>query len=250
MDNPRLEARSEVFMDDEGLKITKRCFFLAIGDDDHSGNAMTLVLSYNAFDEPTTKKIIVVKAKLSNLIIEMCPEVLKSITQLVPEFKAMFRFKDLFPNKVGMDRRIELFAPMHLVAELTMPKIRTASEEAIWNKINEFRAIRSKNKTEEEKKRLETYKDRVMIRKLKALDSKLKNIDFDIYIEVQKVGTNITGNQNFHEIRNQRLFEVGILKQEIRIKKEGRSLLINMGGLTLNTFFAFSEIYRFVKTYA
>jgi len=131
-----------------------------------------------------------------------------------------------------------------------MPKIRTASEAAIWNKINEFRAIRSRNKTEEEKKRLETYKDRVMIRKLKALDSKLKNIDFDIYIEVQKVGTNITGNQNFYEIRNQRLLEVGILKQEIRIKKEGRSLLINMGGMTLNTFFAFSEIYRFVKTYA
>ena len=34
MDNPRLAARSETFNDDDGLKITKRCFFLAIGDDD------------------------------------------------------------------------------------------------------------------------------------------------------------------------------------------------------------------------
>lgn len=52
MDNPRLEARSEVFYDDDGVKITKRCFLLAIGDDDHQGNALTIVLSFNVFDEP------------------------------------------------------------------------------------------------------------------------------------------------------------------------------------------------------
>ena len=34
MDNPRLAARSENFEDDEGVKIVKRCYFLAIGDDD------------------------------------------------------------------------------------------------------------------------------------------------------------------------------------------------------------------------
>lgn len=43
--------------------------------------------------------------------------------------------------------------------------------------------------------------------------------------------------------------EVGLLNQVIRIKKVGRSLLLNLGGITVNTFFAFVEIYRFVKTY-
>ena len=52
MDHPRLAARSETFTDDEGTRITKRCYFLAIGDDDHQGNAFSLVLSFNAFDEP------------------------------------------------------------------------------------------------------------------------------------------------------------------------------------------------------
>jgi len=29
---------------------------------------------------------------------------------------------------------------------------------------------------------------------LKGLDLKLKNVDFDIFIEIQKIGANITGN--------------------------------------------------------
>jgi len=88
-----------------------------------------------------------------------------------------------------------------------------------------------------------------MIKKLKGIDLKLKDIDFEIYVEVQKVGVNVTGNQNFYEISNQRIMEIGLVNQIIRIKKEGRSLLLNMGGITVNTFFAFAEIYRFIKTY-
>jgi len=43
--------------------------------------------------------------------------------------------------------------------------------------------------------------------------------------------------------------EVGVLNQVVRIKKDSQCLMLNMGGLTLNTYFAFVEIYRFVKTY-
>lgn len=80
MDNPRLASRSETFYDDEGLKIIKRCFVLAIGDDDITGNAFQVVLSMNIFDEPDAQKNIEVRAKMSNLIIETCPEILKSFT--------------------------------------------------------------------------------------------------------------------------------------------------------------------------
>ena len=88
-----------------------------------------------------------------------------------------------------------------------------------------------------------------MIKKLKGIDLKLKDIDFDIFIEIQKVGANVTGNMNFYELSNQRLLELGVLNQQIRIRKEGRTLLMNIGGITVSTFFAFVEIYRFVKTY-
>jgi len=116
------------------------------------------------------------------------------MTQLVPEFKAMFRFTDLFPNKKEVPRRIELLAPLHLLAELTMSKVLQASDRAIANEIEILRLRRSFSKTEEEKKRLETYRDRHMIKKLKQLDIALKEIDFDIFIEIQKVGANVTGN--------------------------------------------------------
>ena len=54
MDNPRLAARSEIFTDDDDVKISKRCYFLAIGDDDLQGNAFSLVFSFNIFDEPSS----------------------------------------------------------------------------------------------------------------------------------------------------------------------------------------------------
>ena len=109
--------RSEIFQDDDGIKIVKRCYLLAIGDDDLTGNAFSVVISINAFDEPDQQQKLEIKAKLANVIIEWCPEVLKSITQLIPEFKAMFRFKDLAPNKKGVARQIELFASWHFLRE-------------------------------------------------------------------------------------------------------------------------------------
>lgn len=106
----------------------------------------------------------------------------------------MFRFKDLRPNKSNSARRIELFAPLHLISERVLVRARQASDEAILNEVNKRRAIRQKSKSKEEIKRLETYNDRVMIKKLKGVDAALKNIDFDINIEVNKIGANVTGN--------------------------------------------------------
>jgi len=197
MDNPRLASRSDTFFDDNNVKIVKRCFFLAIGDDDHQGNAFSLVMSFNIFDEPGVLKKCEVKAKLANVIVELCPEVLKSITQLIPEFKALFRFKDLYPNKACIERRIELMAPLHWIAELTMGRLRQASDAAILNQMLHWSLLRQQSKTLEEKKKLETYKDRLTIKKLKALDLAVKGLDFDVYIEIQKVGANVTGNPNF-----------------------------------------------------
>ena len=117
MDNVRLAMRSEIFHDDEGVKIIKRCYLLAIGEDDMTSNAISVVLSMNIFDEPSEQKRLEVRVKMANLIVETCPEVLKSVTQLIPEFKAMFRFKDLYPNKKNCARRIELYTPIFMIFE-------------------------------------------------------------------------------------------------------------------------------------
>lgn len=96
----------------------------------------------------------------------------------------MFRFKDLFPNKSFIARRIELMAPLHLISIHVMPLTLKASEKALWNEINKLQQVRTASKTKEQLKRLETYRDRVTLKKLKGLDQTLKDVDFDIYIEV------------------------------------------------------------------
>ena len=139
MDNPRLASRSEIFEDDEGVKIIKRCYFLAIGDDDLTGNAISVVLSFNVFDEPSVIKRAEVRVKLTNVIVETCPDVLKSITQLIPEFKAMFRFKDLAPNKKNTARKIELYAPLHIIMEKCLSHtVNVASEAAIHAEVTKW----------------------------------------------------------------------------------------------------------------
>lgn len=65
-----------------------------------------------------------------------------------------------------------------------MPSFVKVDDKAVKKYIDQLKTARSENKTDEEKKRLETYKDRLMIKKMKGLDMALKDIDFDVYIEV------------------------------------------------------------------
>lgn len=65
-----------------------------------------------------------------------------------------------------------------------MSKLMTATDEAVHNYVKKLKEVRSKSKSEEQMKKLETYNDRVMIKKLKGIDSALKDINFDIYMEV------------------------------------------------------------------
>lgn len=52
MDNPKLAALSDKFMDDKGCEIDRRCFCLVTGDsEDPKSNAFALSASVNVFDD-------------------------------------------------------------------------------------------------------------------------------------------------------------------------------------------------------
>ena len=72
-----------------------------------------------------------VRTKLTNVIIELCPEILKSATQLVPEFKAAFRFKDLYKNKSNNARMIELMTPLYFFRERHFITAKDVDEELV-----------------------------------------------------------------------------------------------------------------------
>lgn len=211
MDNPRLAVRSEEFVDDSGVKVIKRCFLLAIGEDDTTSNAFQVVLSFNINDEPQKRKKIEIRGTLSNIIVETCPEILKSVTQLVPEFKALFRFKDLHPYRAGLRRKLELLAPLYFLRENVFRQAKMANAVGVQLLIRAGKEERAKRVTEAQRKKIETNSDKKMIKTLKGADAALRDLDFDIFFEVQKIGINVTGNQNFYELANQRLVEVGLM---------------------------------------
>jgi hypothetical protein len=79
MDNPLLAALSNTFTDDTNCQVDKRCICLIVGEKPES-NAFTISISYNIFDDHKTKKKLEARAQLYQVIVEVCPENLKSIT--------------------------------------------------------------------------------------------------------------------------------------------------------------------------
>lgn len=45
-------------------------------------------------------------------MVEICNEVIQSQTMLLPEFRAFFRYEDLYNCKPNLSRKIELYAPI------------------------------------------------------------------------------------------------------------------------------------------
>ena len=103
MDNLRLEKRSESFLDENGNQVDKRFWLLLAGEDDHTTNAITLSISANVFDEPRVIMTPVVSVKVANVIVEISCEVLESLTKLLPDFKPLFRYTDLYPCRGGLN---------------------------------------------------------------------------------------------------------------------------------------------------
>ena len=182
--------------------IDKRCFFLAVGDDDNTSNAFTMSASINIFDEPKVQKKMEARTKLSNVIIELCPEILKSATQLVPEFKAAFRFKDLYTNKSNNARMIELMTPLYFFRERHFITAKDVDEELVLKTFLKLVNKRRNSISPEQVQKMKHYKDISTMRSLNKLDKGLRDIDFDVYFDTVNVSINITGNQYHTDISN------------------------------------------------
>lgn len=117
MDNERLAKRSETFTDDQGQTVEKRCFFLCCGNDDVSSDFLNVRTTINIFDEPRAPQRLEITVKPGNTIIEISKEVIQSGSLLIPEFSAFFRYTDLYPCRANLNRRLELYTPIHAIKE-------------------------------------------------------------------------------------------------------------------------------------
>jgi len=48
----------------------------------------------------------VVSMKVSNVIVEVSSQVIESLTKLLPDFKPLFRYTDLYPCRNKLNQRI------------------------------------------------------------------------------------------------------------------------------------------------
>mmetsp|Transcript_8327 Transcript_8327/g.13925 ORF Transcript_8327/g.13925 Transcript_8327/m.13925 type:complete len:349 (-) Transcript_8327:1193-2239(-) len=108
MNNERLEKFSNKFQSDSFEVIEQKCFFLFAGSDLQHNSAFALELSFKMPDNPKKSKTAMVDIKIDNLTVEQCSDVIVSLTKIVPDFKTVLRYDDLFnkPASVNLEKKI------------------------------------------------------------------------------------------------------------------------------------------------
>jgi hypothetical protein len=103
MNNKRLNRFSDQYISDNRDKVEQRCFFLFAGSDLNEGQAFKLDLALYVNDDLNASKFAKVEIVVDNLTVEQCSDVIVSLTHLVPDFKTVLRYDDLFFKPIGKD---------------------------------------------------------------------------------------------------------------------------------------------------
>jgi hypothetical protein len=69
------------------------------------------------FDTPEKRQKADVNVWISNVLVEICPDVVKNLTLLVPDFKPIFRYKDLKKCSKNNYKRIKLYTCLYLIRQ-------------------------------------------------------------------------------------------------------------------------------------
>lgn len=87
MDNLRLAKDSDKFMDSDTLvPVVRQCFMLMAATSGLEESGFTVSLAFNVFDDPAVSKVVDVKVRLDEFIVEAFPDLIKNLVALKPEF--------------------------------------------------------------------------------------------------------------------------------------------------------------------
>lgn len=86
---------------------------------------------------------------------------------------------------------------------------------------------------------------------MKALDRHLRKINFKLMFDLVHVCLSLTGEMHKQGTDNlhARMFDFGVSKQTVVIEKDGTVLKANAFGVTVNTYYTFSNLFAFVTTF-
>ena len=117
MNNTRLEKFSSQYLSDKKEKIEQKCFFLFAGTDLIRDQAFKFELSLTKPDDPAHSNTVTIQIKVDNLTLEQCSDVIVSFSNLVPDFKTVLRFDDLFnkPSRMDLEKKVRYQAPLYYI---------------------------------------------------------------------------------------------------------------------------------------
>jgi len=74
-------------------------------------------LIYSIPDDPKQSKNANLTLKVDDIILEQCSDVIVSLTHLVPDFKTMLRYDDLFskPGNLDLEKKLRFQAPLYYI---------------------------------------------------------------------------------------------------------------------------------------
>ena len=119
---------------------------------------------------------------------------------------------------------------------------------------SEFERIaqeREAGKTPEDIEKEKYDKQSATTKKLKALDRHLRKINFKFMFDLVQVCLSLTGDLHKQgtDISHARMFDFGLSKQTVVIEKDGVVLKANAFGVTVNTYYTFSNLYAFITQF-
>lgn len=123
MDNFRLSRNSEQYFDMEGRLIVKQCWMLMAGAHNENDNGFYIKSSFNVFDDPEVSKVVEVKVKMDEFIIEAYPDLVKNIHAIRMQFQSVPREGDFVVLSQNKLKRFQHFAAIeHLKAAMFSPR--------------------------------------------------------------------------------------------------------------------------------
>lgn len=222
------------------------------GSDLNQGSAFSLDLTFQAPDDPLGTKNAFVEIKVDNLIVEQCSDVLISLTRLVPDFKTIMRYEDLFakPDNLDLQKKVRFQAPLYYLRNqliktpFTVAAVKKYHQHLIDLKRKEKLGVLDGQNSTLTKEQEEMEALEKMQYKIQKVDKAIETVDIKMRFQVVKLAIDLTGNKSdFYG--NSKLMSFGVEDQGFTIQKTGQKLTLNLFGVTVGSYNKFEELYKF-----
>jgi len=131
--------------------------------------------------------------------VEACPDVIKNLTMIMPDYKALFRYSDLTPIKPKLYKRIQHMVPFYLLRQAMIQRhhVESVTQEMINEILKKKVEIKKEAIPEAERKEEEQKAQEETAKKLHKLDKTVsQNWDLEFTFKLKEVNISLSADSN------------------------------------------------------